>query len=87
MTPARVLVVDDEPQIIRGLRLILREAGSGVPASRVLSVCRRRGGAEVGDGREGAALPRRPVLALCRRRGEAEVGDGAGGSADAAPFS
>ena len=30
MTPSRILVVDDEPHILRGLRVILRGAGYGV---------------------------------------------------------
>ena len=51
-TPLRVLVCDDEPQILRALRVILREAGFEVIAA-----------ARAGEALDGAAL-RRPDAAI-----------------------
>ena len=52
----RILVCDDEPQILRALRVILRDAGyEAVPASQ------RRGGARPG---RGAARPQAAILDL-----------------------
>ena len=59
----RVLVCDDEPQILRALRVILREAGFEVdPAAD------RRGGARQGRGAPAPRGDHRPRAARRRRR-------------------
>ena len=59
----RILVVDDEPQIVRALKVVLREAGFEAVAGRNgLRGARPRGGAPAGGG------DRRPRAARRRRR-------------------
>ena len=62
--PPRVLVVDDEPQIVRALKVVLREAGfEAVPAETASRGARSGRGAPAGRG------DRRPGAAGRRRRG------------------
>ena len=65
----RVLVVDDEPQIVRALKVVLREAGfEAVPAETASRGARPRRGAPAGGG------DRRPRAARRRRRrGDAQA--------------
>ena len=92
--PARVLVVDDEPQILRALKVVLRDAGfeavAAENASEALDIASLRPPqAAIVDlvlpGEDGVALTRRlrewsemPILVLSAV-GEEEEGTGAGG--------